>query len=350
MPTQSKRSIILIHDRPGSYSDRWIEECQRRELPFLVVDAYSQDIVQHLRNAEVLLWHWGNREPAGLHFARSIIRAAEEIGVSVFPNIDTCWHYDDKVAQSYLLDLVDAPVVPWNVFYNRREAEEWISRTAWPKVFKLRGGSGSRMVKLMKGPREALRHCRRMFGPGMRATEPLLNDASIKMRKLRSVSAASAFIRKLPKAFQNWRVRRKSLREQGFFYAQEFIPDNNFDTRITIIGDRAFGFRRGVRPGDFRASGSGNIQYDQSEIDPRCMDIAFDASRRLRLQTGAFDFVFDADNCPLIVEISYAFQAEAVHNCPGYHTGKGEWVDGHFWPQDLILDDVLSQGSVRLAA
>ena len=39
---------------------------------------------------------------------------------------------------------------------------------------------------------------------------------------------------------------------RGYVYFQDFIPDNQFDTRVTVIGNRAFAFIRKVRPGDFR--------------------------------------------------------------------------------------------------
>jgi len=35
-------------------------------------------------------------------------------------------------------------------------------------------------------------------------------------------------------------------RQSGYFYAQEFLPDNPFDTRVTVIGKRAFGSTRWI--------------------------------------------------------------------------------------------------------
>ena len=32
--------------------------------------------------------------------------------------------------------------------------------------------------------------------------------------------------------------------DKNYIYFQEFIPGNEFDTRVTVIGDRAFAFRR----------------------------------------------------------------------------------------------------------
>ena len=48
-------------------------------------------------------------------------------------------------------------------------------------------------------------------------------------------------------------------KEREYVYFQEFLPGNNFDIRIIVIGDKAFGLKRMVRKGDFRASGSGEF-------------------------------------------------------------------------------------------
>jgi glutathione synthase/RimK-type ligase-like ATP-grasp enzyme len=57
-------------------------------------------------------------------------------------------------------------------------------------------------------------------------------------------------------------TEKKFNPEKNYVYFQDFIPQNDFDIRIIVIGKRAFAIKRMVRKGDFRASGSGNIKYD----------------------------------------------------------------------------------------
>src|SRR5690606_8162018 len=127
-----------------------------------------------------------------------------------------------------------------------------------------------------------------------------------------------------------------------YVYVQEYVPDNDHDTRVTVIGRRAFAFRRRVRPGDFRASGSGIIDYDPNLIDPRCVSLAFDIARRLGSSCLALDFIKrDVDSVPLLLEISFAFASPAVANCPGYWRPDLSWISQSIQPEDAILDDVL---------
>ena len=138
-------------------------------------------------------------------------------------------------------------------------------------------------------------------------------------------------------------------REKGYAYFQDFIPGNDFDTRVTVIGDRAFAFTRNVRPGDFRASASGDIVYDAHGINQKCVEIAFGVTRKVGSQSMAFDFVLGENQQPLILEVSYAFGSgrnihigQAVYSCPGYWDAKLIWHQGHVWPQDAILVDLLN--------
>lgn len=141
-----------------------------------------------------------------------------------------------------------------------------------------------------------------------------------------------------------YKINKEMGQECGYAYFQDFIPGNKFDTRITVLGDHtALAFTRDVRKNDFRASGSGSINYDMNRIDTRCVEISFDIARKLRTQSIAFDFVIGIDDKPLITEISYHYVIKAVYNCPGYWDRNLQWHDGHIWPPDVVVDDIIKQ-------
>ena len=96
-----------------------------------------------------------------------------------------------------------------------------------------------------------------------------------------------------------------------------------------------------VRKGDFRASGSGNIIYEKSAIDERCLKIAFETSKKLNTQCLAYDFVFDADNNPLVVEVSYGFSMAGYSDCPGFWGAELNWHQGVFNPYCWMVDNLI---------
>ncbi len=69
---------------------------------------------------------------------------------------------------------------------------------------------------------------------------------------------------------------RVTGREKGYVYFQDFIPDNKFDIRIFVIGDKAYANLRKVRKNDFRASGSGEELVDKELISDEILKLSFE--------------------------------------------------------------------------
>lgn len=333
---------LAIHSRPGSFSDRWIQYCSEHGIDYRIVDCFDSGILEQLKGVDGLLWHWFHSDPKAQLAARQIIVSAERSGVKVFPSLATCWHYDDKIGQKYLLESIGAPLVPTYVFFDEDKAMTWIEGAEFPKVFKLRCGASSENVRLVRTKKEAEKLCKKAFNEGFPSVSGYFSDAGTKVRKTGSIGQLINKIIRMPKILLAGRRERRFIPAQrGYLYFQDFLPDNGFDTRITIIGNRAFGFTRNTRPGDFRASGSGDIDYDLKRIDMRCIKIAFETAEKLETQSLAFDFIFDRENRPWIVEISYCYQSKAVYNCPGYRDREMNRQEGHVWPEDAILIDLL---------
>lgn len=335
---------LAIHNRPGGFADRWIRYCTERGIEYKIVNCYDSDILNQLKEVDGLLWHWEFMEPNAQLVAKQIITSVEKMGIRVFPNITTCWHYDDKIGQKYLLEAIQAPLVPSYVFFDKQEAMDWIDKTEFPKVFKLRCGAGSQNVKLVKTKREAKALCEKAFGKGFTAIGGYFRDAKTKARKVKNINQLRNKLSRMSKVIHDISSKKHFLpKQRGYIYFQEFLPDNKFDTRITVIGNRAFGYIRKTRPNDFRASGSGQVIYDMDRIDQRCIQIAFRVVSKLKTQSLAFDFIFDQYNEPRITEISYCYISKYVYTCPGYWDDKLNRHEGNIWPEDAILEDLIKE-------
>jgi len=335
---------LAIHPREGSFSRRWLEYCDAQKIPYRLVNCLGSDIISQLASVDALLWHWHHQDSREQLIARQVIMAAETIGVTVFPNTATCWHFDDKVAQKYLLEAVGAPLVPSYTFYDLREVLQWIDEALFPKVFKLRRGAGSLNVRLVRNAQEARTLAKQAFAGGFQPVARYRQDASKRFRTARQRRDLFGVIKRLPRTLATIRQLNRAMgRERGYIYFQDFIAENQFDTRVTIIGNRAFAYTRNVRPGDFRASGSGDIVYDVRRIHPQCVQIAFEVTRKVGAQSMAFDFVLATNQQPMIVEVSYCYIPELVYQCTGHWDDQLKWYQGHMWPQDAILTDILKK-------
>lgn len=334
--------MLAIHDTPDGFSPRWVDYCNERKIPYRRVNCFNTDIVAALEGVTGLMWHWHHWNYAAALFARQLSHSLERRGIAMFPNTATAWHYDDKVGQKYLLEAVGAPLVPSVVFYDAAEAKAWAACAAFPQVFKLRGGAGSENVRLANTQRQATRFIARSFNQGWTAHSRYhpLKERLWHLRRDRDLTSLINVGRGLIRAFVQHPNLQIAPVEKGYAYFQEFVPNNSHDIRVIVIGKRAFGIKRMIRRGDFRASGSGVLIYDPKAIPIECIDIAFQTSRRLQSQCLAYDFVF-RDRQPLIVEISYAFAVRAYEACPGWWDDELRWHEAQFHPSDFMIEDFL---------
>lgn len=334
---------IAIHDHAGSFSDRWIKYCDEKQVSYKRVNCYDSDIVTQLEGCEGLMWHWDQNDYKAALFARQLTISLERKGMLVFPDVNTSWHYDDKVGQKYLLEALGAPLVKSYVFYSRQEASDWLDQTTLPKVFKLRGGAASVNVSLVKTKKKAIQLINKAFGKGFSHIDRLsrLKDRHRVLKRDRDLTATRGVISGIARIFFPTQVERFSHNQRGYIYFQDFIPQNEYDTRLIVIGDRCFGLRRYCRKGDFRASGSGITSFEPELIDKKSIQIAFDTAKKIKAQSVAFDFVLD-NHKPKIIEISYCFPMGPNDDCKGFWDSSLNWHDKTVTPEYFIIEDFVA--------
>ena len=334
--------MIAIHKSFFGFHPLWIKYCEDENIPYKLVDCHSNDIIQQLRDCNALMWHHFQNSPKDLVAAKPILFALEQAGVKVFPDFNTNWHFDDKLGQKYLLEVLGTLLVPTYVFYEKRVALEWAGKTKFPKVFKLRGGAGSANVKLTRTKKDAEKLIAKAFGKGFSNYDALgsLKERWRKWRlgKTSFVDLVKGLIRFVyPPPFA-----KAQGRELGYIYFQDFIPNNDHDIRVIVIGNKAFAIKRMVRKDDFRASGSGSILYDKKHFNVSDVKLSFEIHNKLQSQCTALDFVYQ-NNQPLLVEISYGFVPEAYEDCSGYWDADLNWHEGEFNPYGWMVEEVLKR-------
>jgi len=337
---------IAIHYSPGNnFSSNWKIYCEVNNISYKIVNCYDNDIIEQLKDSNALMWHVNNFDYRDQIFAKNLIQAVEGIGIKVFPNINSVWHFDDKIAQKYLLESIKAPLVNTYIFYDKINALKWAENASYPKVFKLRRGSGSKNVLLVRSKKHAKKIIYRMFGRGIK---PLSMIWALKERYRKYKLGNEPFIGLLKgviRIFIGTPYLNMSENEKGYVYFQDFLGGNCFDQRLVVIGKKCFGIRRNVRTNDFRASGSGLVDFGKDFLDLKCIKIAFNITDKLRSKCMAFDFIYDANGEPKIIEISTFFNPKRWISENKY---KGYWNENLIWhneeikPYEWMVEDLIN--------
>ena len=117
--------MIAIHNSKRGFHPRWVAYCKEKSIPYKLVNCYANDLINQLKDCKALMWHFHHGSHKDNIIAKQILFALEHSGFLVFPNHKTAWHFDDKVAQKYLFEAIDASMVPSYAFFNKQEALAW---------------------------------------------------------------------------------------------------------------------------------------------------------------------------------------------------------------------------------
>ena len=335
--------MLAIHKSNMGFHPLWKSYCDENNIAYKLVDCHNTNVVEQLKDCAALLFHFHQSSSKDIVMAKQILFALEQSGLTVFPNFNTAWHFDDKVGQKYLLEALGIDLVNTWVFYDEKPSLEWINETTFPKVFKLRGGAGSQNVQLVRSKENAKQLVRRAFGRGFPAYDAW-GSLKERYRKWRNGDAPlMEIVKGSLRLVKPPHYARVMGREINYLYFQEFIANNDSDSRIIVIDGKAFGIKRMNRENDFRASGSGTILYSKDDIDTVFVKAAFDIHKKIKAQCVAYDFVYDEKKKPLLIEISYGFANSGYDDCPGYWDEQLKWHGGKFNPYGWMIDLVLKQ-------
>ena len=309
-------NIGIVKDLNTKWWIKFEEYIKERGVSHKLVDIEQQNWIEQIAPCECIIWRPNLSEPYLTQAREKLFFLQNILNKTAYPNQECFWHYNNKNAQSYLFDHYGIKTPAHFISYSYEDAHDYLVSCSYPVVSKALGGAGGENVRLLRNYKEAKSELDYLFNRG------LTNRAK---RKLLSITGL-----------------KRTLYDSQYSYVnfQQFIPENTRDFRVTTIGDcYAFAFYRNNRENDFRASGSGHIDYE-SRHDLRAIKYCMEISRKCHFDSVCYDILYDKDDF-YICEFSYIFNDEAIYNCPGYYKfsdNEMEFIQGHKWPQELIVD------------
>jgi glutathione synthase/RimK-type ligase-like ATP-grasp enzyme len=340
---------VHVHRRNklSPFSLKYIKILEHNYINCEIMNVNNHNFWEKVSELSHFIYQWGGISDQH-QMALSVMPIIErELGIKCFPDFRTYWHHDDKIREYLLMTSNKIPTPKTHIFWDRKTALEWINNNAkFPLIFKLKSSAGSQDVVKVNEKEHALKIAKKMFGPGIYQRH-IPGNFKLRIKDFKPFKYINVKLRAFYRFLMKRDVNYQWMKEKNYVYFQEFIPDNDFDTRVTIIGNRAFAFRRMNRKNDFRSSGSGIINYELDKINLDFIKLAFNVSNKFGFQSMAYDFLSDKDKKPVICEISYAYQDLAVFRCNGFWDSNLNFHEGHFWPQYSQLCDFLDRQDLK---
>ena len=126
--------VVHPNGEVQSFSRRWAELAAQEGVDVRTVCAFEPAVYHQLAGCDGFMWRFGY-DPISLDAAKRVLAAAEHgMKIPVFPSWKTAWHFEDKVAQAYLLEAAGIPT-PRTWVCTSRTRSSAATRSAWRKSF-----------------------------------------------------------------------------------------------------------------------------------------------------------------------------------------------------------------------
>lgn len=282
------KQIILLTDYKGHFGSNWAAKPYRSGMDLSVVcndfkkAGYEPQVFtfSEIANAGLPLHNvpiiYTSSEDIGYHykdFIEDVVLYLQSIGARLIPDFNHIRANNNKVFMELFLKPLrnDLNIGPASEVFGVFEETQKSDRS-YPIVIKEpKGAMSSGVAKA--------------------------DTASEFDKKAKAISRSPYLKKDLKDSLRTYKhsnYKRESL-YRNKFVTQKFIPGLQNDWKVLIFGDRYFIFSRPVRSGDFRASGSGFMNY---KFGSQC-----------EFPEGIFDFakgIFDYLNVPqLSIDIAY---------------------------------------------
>ena len=332
-----KTLIIAIHRETGSpdkYAEGWAECLEARGIDVCWIDLTSQHALHQVQSCSGVMWHWRDSS-RDLKIFRILNVIEGYLGIPVFPSYHSSWHRRDKLSQYYLFQTENVPMPRTWVFWSKEEAKDWAIQSDYPSVLKLSAGGFGTDVVLVSSCKEACRLIDHLFGRGIYNTQLDLRLTGGMPRNWAQLRALASRCKAATSYVGCGQPPIKRNLEQGYAYFQEFVPGNDYTTRIIVIGDRAVGFLSLNEPNDFRAH-SIKFDFDPTKINPKCVRMAFDISERFGFHFMGYDFLLHNGE-PVVLEMNFGSRMGW-----GYWNHNLEWINNPISPEEAQVELFLS--------
>lgn len=342
------KTVILANELEDDHLP-WIKACQGRadRVDFQVVRLTSPGWFEEIMSssARFLLAKPGGLTPLFKQlYDERVYIIAETARFTIFPSPVEIYLYENKRLLSYWLEMNGIPHPSTWVFYDYKQAENFIASTGFPVVAKTNIGASGSGVSILRSAAEAEDHLSETFhGKGSpQRTGPNFEKGHILRRGMHYVIHPADIGKKL----KVYRTRSESL-QKGFVLFQEYIP-HDFEWRVVRIGDSFFAHKK-IRLKD-KASGTLMKIYDNPPLG--LLEFVRDITDRHKMYSQAVD-LFESDRGYLVNELQcifgqsdpYQMKVDGIagryrHSGSGWIFEEGDWARNQCY--DLRLDYLLN--------
>ncbi len=292
---------------------RWTKYCRFLDKNSFHYDFYNIHACDWIENAKPydIIIGMPSSDLSDLLEIRSKYFLLENLlGKTCYPSSFHAYFYENKSLEEYISQISGFPFVTTYISHDKEDALRLVENLTYPMVSKIDPSSASTGVELVRSAKQGRKIVKQAFSTNGR------------------------------------KVHVNYFRQKNYIFFQDYVPNDGYDIRVIVVGNRLFGYYRKVLKGDFRASGMN--QVEKKALPEKAMRIALEVNKILDSPQLVVDMVHGLEDKYYIIEISPFCQMETpeqlqVEGVPGVYIyendGSFRFESGRFWVHELALKE-----------
>jgi len=320
------KTIILSNEVEDDHLP-WIKACDgyKDQIEYRVLDLTKNSWLEDIQSNsfDILL-----AKPGGLTalfkqlYDERIYILNKVLGYLVYPSADEIYIYENKRFLSFWLKANNVPCPRTDVFYNRKEAIDFVNAQDFPIVGKVNIGASGSGVSILKDREAAIDYINRTFsGKGARRRSgPNMSKGGLFKRGLHYLAYPGDISKKL-----NIYKTIGSYPQTDFVIFQEYIP-HDFEWRVVRIGDSFFAHKK-LKIGE-KASGALLKGYENPPL--ALLDFVKEITDKHKFYSQAID-IFESTRGFLVNEMQCIFgQSDPYQMLVNAKEGRYRFYEGRW--------------------
>jgi glutathione synthase/RimK-type ligase-like ATP-grasp enzyme len=317
-----KNKIVLLTDYKGFYGLKQKSKIYRGGMDILRIKelfksfgydcsniTFSQIDFKVFADENPIILYTSSEDNSSLYksFIEDIIYHLEKLGLSLIPKYEYLKAHNNKVAMELMRDRsTESSIKTINskTFGTLEELKDNLASLEFPVILKSSSGAMSKGVFKANSPKELISRARKVS-----SSIDYKNDLKEILRTIKYYN----------------RFRRESFYRKKFI-VQNFIENLSNDWKVLVFGNRCYILYRGLKKGDFRASGSGNFIFKE-DIPSGILDFAQSIQNHFGVPHISLDIGFDGKSFHLIEFQFIFFGTTTLEKAPFYYLKDGnKWI------------------------
>jgi len=326
-----KFSLAICKNETRTDHQGWIDACDkfRHELDYTIIDLTRSDWMERILEKPYDCFLM--RPPGMVEFFKQMYDERvyvmhHMLNLPIYPTYEEIIIYENKKMLSYWLQVNDVKHARTRVYYDKKEAIEFIDSVSYPFLAKTAIGASGSGVKIVKSRQEAINYLNRAFSSTgiSRSWMPNVRKGKILERIKNRLDNFPELIKYLKQ-----RHREATIDPQKHFVIFQDYLEVIEEWRCVRIGDSFFAHKK-QRRGD-RFSGGGGIDWDPPTME--ILDFMKEVTDKRGFLSQAIDIFVTNDNQHYLNELQCFFgfihpQHQMIINGVGgrYLQINGKWV------------------------